>query len=520
MNILLFNNNPVVNKLVTLSAQKTSNTVDTAQNIDDIESKKYDILIIDDALYSPEIMEEISSKIEYKKSLYICSKDAKATEEFTKILKKPFLPTDLVELLISLSKETKEASAPQFDLLDDTNVLEKSDNLDEMEDIESFDFDELDSLDEETEDSKISQFDELDIQDDIDFEALDDTSELDDTDINPSSKTTEGVLDKEELQEVQNLLDETEAENDAMLEDFDFEDDLEFDEDTEKSEDEEDELSSEGDDFSFEESGEDELLENLTDDTTQTPATTEDDLDFSDEDDDFSFEEETKEEQASFDEDALKEEELSLDEPEIDEDDDFSFDGDDKEEASFDEAEEETPLDELHEDEELSFDDAQEELLSDISKSEETEASIEEDFEEEADFDEDSFENESDDLKSLESKIQSAVKELSDEDLESEVDEDMLLDIDSLTSRDLKLAIGEEVDEDAFAQPNDEPVFEQEIQEDAQMQKSVAHSVDDNSSNDGVEALKKLLKALSNEDVAASLKGMKININITLGDNQ
>jgi len=33
-----------------------------------------------------------------------------------------------------------------------------------------------------------------------------------------------------------------------------------------------------------------------------------------------------------------------------------------------------------------------------------------------------------------------------------------------------------------------------------------------------VEALKKLLTALTNEDVAASLKGMKISINITLGD--
>jgi uncharacterized membrane protein len=43
-------------------------------------------------------------------------------------------------------------------------------------------------------------------------------------------------------------------------------------------------------------------------------------------------------------------------------------------------------------------------------------------------------------------------------------------------------------------------------------------NLDIDSSNEGVEALKKLLKALSNEDVAASMKGMKININITLGD--
>ena len=36
---------------------------------------------------------------------------------------------------------------------------------------------------------------------------------------------------------------------------------------------------------------------------------------------------------------------------------------------------------------------------------------------------------------------------------------------------------------------------------------------------DGVEALKNLLVALSDKNVAASMKGMKISINITLGDN-
>ena len=40
----------------------------------------------------------------------------------------------------------------------------------------------------------------------------------------------------------------------------------------------------------------------------------------------------------------------------------------------------------------------------------------------------------------------------------------------------------------------------------------------DKDGDKGVEALKKLLKALSSEDVVASLKGMKISINITLGD--
>jgi uncharacterized membrane protein len=43
--------------------------------------------------------------------------------------------------------------------------------------------------------------------------------------------------------------------------------------------------------------------------------------------------------------------------------------------------------------------------------------------------------------------------------------------------------------------------------------------VDTNEQVDGVEALKNLLVALSDKNVAASMKGMKISINITLGDN-
>ena len=520
MNILLFNSNPVVNKLVTLSAQKTSNTLDSVHSMDEIESKAYDLLIIDDELYSEEVMEELASRVEYKKSLYICSKDAKPVQEFTKTLKKPFLPTDLVELLISLSKEV---NVPQFDLLEDDF---SSDKLDDTQDTDSFDFDELDSLDEEIEGTNRSKFDDFDAQEDIEFDNLDDElledeAGFDDTDIEPSSKATEGVLDKEELQEVQNLLDETETDDEDMFGDFELEDDLNLEEDEKKPKSAED-YALEDDDFSFDEMEDEESLGDLADDVAKTSILEEDDFDLEDEedamqqtqvsaldeDDDFSFDE-TEEE--------MKEDELSFDEAEeeIKED-----------ELSFDETEEDEPLDkgvvEASKDDDFSFDEMSDDLLGeDISEVEETQASTKEDLDDETALEEYSFDEESDELEDLESQIDSAVKELSDEDLESEVDEDMLLDIDSLTSRDLKLAIGEEVDDDEeFTQPSDEVFEENALEEDMQEKKSVIHEAEENSSNDGVEALKKLLKALSNEDVAASLKGMKININITLGDNQ
>jgi len=60
--ILLLNDNPVVNKLVTLSAQKTSDEVDIASNIDAVASQKYDLIIVDDSIYNDELLTEITKK--------------------------------------------------------------------------------------------------------------------------------------------------------------------------------------------------------------------------------------------------------------------------------------------------------------------------------------------------------------------------------------------------------------------------------------------------------------------------
>ena len=57
MKILLLNDNPVVNKLVTLSAQKTSDELDVVNSIDDIDSRSYDLLVVDDTSYSDEMFE-------------------------------------------------------------------------------------------------------------------------------------------------------------------------------------------------------------------------------------------------------------------------------------------------------------------------------------------------------------------------------------------------------------------------------------------------------------------------------
>ena len=362
MKILLINDNPVVNKLVTLSAQKTSDELEVVDNLDAIAYSNYDLVVIDDTLYSDDLLVELNEKIKYTKSLYVCSRDAEAVETFTEVLKKPFLPTDLVELFATIGQDVLTVDLDSEDEIDSFDDI----SLDGVED-----FDDILELDDLESDS-----------DDLDLEDL-----------------SENILDNEEAQKVKNLLEETEDEVELTLEEMAGENTLDAD-------------VFSLDEFEDDDSSSDFELDSL------------DSLDIEDE--------------------TLEDEEVSLDELSLE--------------------------DEILEDEELD----------------------------------------------IEAQIESAVTSLSEEELESEMDEELLLDIvtsdidslDALTSRDLKIAFGEEVDENSsqMIEENEDEVIESATIE------------EDSEKVDGVEALKNLLSALNDKNVAASMKGMKISINITLGD--
>ncbi len=433
MNILLLNNNPVVNKLVTLSAQKTSDNLDLAHVVDDIANGSYDLLVIDDTLYEEGILAQVQEKTSYKKSLLICSRDMDEVPDFDETLKKPFLPTDLVELFSSVAKEVES-----------------------MKDV---------TPDEAVEEMLI----------------LDDFGE----DIDLSSPS---ILDDDDAQEVKELLDET---SDAF-EDFDDElnlDNIDLDDDLEL----EDSLDLEG--LETPELEEASVLEESLDSLEETAP-------------------EEIEEEISLDEitDLELEDSLELvmeEDPEIEEP-----------------AELEESLESLDEDEEITLDSMPDlELEDSLDLENETISEMEESLEletEETPELEESLELE-DTALDIEDQIKTAVSELSPEDLEEEVSEETLLEIaeteinsfDTLNSKDLKLAIGEEVEEEEEEEETEEIV--EEIEESVIPQETP--SLEETNADNGVESLKNLLQALTDKNVAASLQGMKISINITLGDN-
>ena len=129
---------------------------------------------------------------------------------------------------------------------------------------------------------------------------------------------------------------------------------------------------------------------------------------------------------------------------------------------------------------------------------------------------------------------------LSQEDLDSELDEETLLDmvasdiddLDSLNARDLQVAIGEEITAEPLCESKKVPELDEleefslesntDLEEDIGIDENAdtLENLEIQANNQGVESLKKLLAALSNEDIAASMKGMKISINIELGDGK
>ena len=438
MNILLLNDNPVVTKLVTLSAQKTGSEILIASNMEEIQDGSYDLLIVDEALYTHELMDELKSKISYKQALYMLSRGASSVDGFDKEVKKPFLPTDLVELLSSISVAV-------------SNMKDKNVDMDLEEDFDM------------SEDIKNEIFNDSLKEDELNFDDFDNIN-LDA--VNTENDDIGSILDHEDVQEVKNLLDEEELEThvqeDKLILDNEFDLDDEFNFDSLDLEDSKEEILTQTDeleeDFSFDDL---DLLEELKEDTKEANKPLLED----------EFEDTTDE--------VLEKDEILI-------------------------TDEMLPHEDSILDEELDFE--EESILENELK--------EENAQEESDDD-------------LEAKIESAVAELSSEDLNQEIDFsfDDLSELETLDEKSLKIALGEEIDdttEDELISDEEEILSETkaDLEENISDKEIIEEAkVELETKNDGVEALKVLLKALNNEDVVASLKGMNVSINISFGNS-
>lgn len=493
MNILLFNDNPVVRKLVALSAQKTKDELSVVWSTDEIDESGYDLLIIDDALYSDDVFAALKEDVAFKSTLLMATRGNAVPAGFDNVINKPFLPTDLVELFIQIQKKIESGpsaaavSAPTVPEFDDEDAFAL---LPAEEPAEA---DEDDSL-------AINLEEELPelgrITSDFGEEAFDEGLDLGDLESFEEEDALMGILDKEEVQEVRELLEDTESdlgeEEIAVrgIEEFDLPEALS---DTEEAFDVDLPMEEESAGF-VEEADEGDELETL-----------------------------------NFDEmlEALKED---LTDEEI-------LEEGDREDAAaqIGAFEEEAPA--VSAEEEL-LDDSDEALLEMMG--------LEEEAEEIGGIDGELFEDD-EDLENLERRIQEAVDDLEPDELDMAFEEEMFnaletgaaeemdLDfdeLDMLDERELKMAIGEEVDDEdepdirvgeGLYSSLDAEALGEAMGKTAEMTKSPEKEEPldvSGGAGEGVEALQALLKALSNEEVAKSLKGLNISININFGNDK
>lgn len=547
MKILLLNDNPVVTKLVTLSAQKSGNEILIADSVATAIKGVYDLLIVDEGVYSKESMDELNRNISYKYSLYMLSRGVPSVNSFDSEVKKPFLPTDLVDLLSTIAIKISN-------MVDETESLHKEVELDDF----GYEDDFNKNLEASISDGTL---DELD----FDIANLDMDGLLTDEKFDENS-----VLDKDDVREVKNLLEETELDD----EEFNF-DDLEpddeellkdepvkmqdeknssFDEEFDFSEldildddeikDAEQERVSKEENMAFEE---DEFLDTPLDMLDEHFIFDEKELSEDLLEDDMDLSEITKNESIEGEDEHIMDETLEMLEDDLDFDmlnedaladdldlsdlEDHSEDTEKQPENNIiPELDDDLDISELesHEEEHLDELDFSELADEELITADENEKELITELEDDLDLSELELYQENDDadnltelsLEDIGEKLEYAIADLSEEELNKELDIslDGLDDLEGLDERALKIALGEDVaDYEAKEEVFETTVAAPNIQT-AQTGVEVLESTEEKH-NAGVDALKTLLKALNNEDVVAALKGMNVNINISFGNN-
>ncbi|MGB5505882.1 MAG: hypothetical protein WBM70_04250 [Sulfurovum sp.] len=100
MKILLINANPVVSRLLALCTRDEDIVLDEVKHIDAIKEIDYDLLFVNDASYEDHI-DTLLEKKSIRKKVFI-SYDEEPVKGFDQTIKKPFLPSQIIEVIESV----------------------------------------------------------------------------------------------------------------------------------------------------------------------------------------------------------------------------------------------------------------------------------------------------------------------------------------------------------------------------------------------------------------------------------
>lgn len=101
MQILLLNTNPVVSRLISLCLKDKEAKLHEVSSFDEIESKHYDLALIDDAAYQ-NVNHDALQSLSISKLVLLSSQATQTDEMIDEVIKKPFLPSKIIEMIESL----------------------------------------------------------------------------------------------------------------------------------------------------------------------------------------------------------------------------------------------------------------------------------------------------------------------------------------------------------------------------------------------------------------------------------
>lgn len=109
MKILLINANPVVSRLLALCTRDEDIVLDEVKSVEALQDTDYDLLFVNDASYGEQV-DTLLAKKRIRKKVFI-SYDEEPQEGFDLTIKKPFLPSQITEVIesIDLSDEIEES---------------------------------------------------------------------------------------------------------------------------------------------------------------------------------------------------------------------------------------------------------------------------------------------------------------------------------------------------------------------------------------------------------------------------
>jgi uncharacterized membrane protein len=108
MRFLLINTNPAVSKLVNASLERIGHEVTEISNYNSLSLDTYVLVIVDSDSYKPEYKDDLLSVSLAPSLMYLKAQNDTVPQGISYVLKKPFLPTDFIALLVSILQQTPE----------------------------------------------------------------------------------------------------------------------------------------------------------------------------------------------------------------------------------------------------------------------------------------------------------------------------------------------------------------------------------------------------------------------------